>query len=317
MMCSRSLVRNLLLAWGAWLALCAPAPAQQVLSLAAALDEAIYFNPDLVALRRQPPTGDAARARLGILQRASDVLADVRRAYADLVIAREGVELYNAQVPLLREMVQAATLRYAAGENAAMHPAELVAELARLSVARSTWHERGRVSELRLNALLGRRLDQPLEPLAERNLIAPATDSEQRALERQPSVALAALDVAAQADEAAREAAVARRDANALAVRQRVREASIRVDAARERVLLINDTIIPQLQQAFDAAEAAYARGRVGLIDMLSSHHALLGARVDYVNAYAAFDRALVELEIATGEEPQRIAPAVRPEGAR
>lgn len=315
-MCSRSLVRSLLLACWAGLALAAPAASQQVLSLAAALDEAVYFNPDLVALRRQQPAGDAALTRLQTLQRAAEVLADVRRTYAELIIAREGVELYNAQVPVLREMVQAATLRYAAGENAPVHPAEMVAELARLSVARLAWQERVRVGEVRLNALLGRRLDEPLEPLAERNLSATPTDSEQLALARQPALAIAELEVAAETSDPGREAAIARREAAAVTVRRRVREAQIRVDAARERVLLIGDTILPQLQQAFDAAEAAYARGRAGLADMLTSHHTLLGARVDYVSAYAEFDRALVELEIATGEEPRRIAPAVREEGA-
>jgi outer membrane protein TolC len=315
MMCSRSLVRSTLVACGAWLALTAPAAPQQVLTLAAALDEAIYFNPDLVALRRQPPATDAERARLQILQRASEVLADVRRTYAELIIAREGVELYDAQVPVLREMVQAATVRYAAGDTTPVHPAEMVAELARLSVARSTWQERRRVGEVRLNALLGRRLDEPLEPLAERNLSPTPEESEPLALERQPAVQLAALDVT-QATGATREAARAREEATRTAVRRRVREAQIRVAAARERVMLIGETIIPQLQQAFDAAEAGYARGRRGLVEMLATHHTLLGARVDYVTAYAEFDRALVELEIATGEEPRRIAPAVRAEAA-
>ena len=312
MMCSRSLVRKLLLACAAWLTLTAPAAPQQVLTLAAALDEAIYFNPDLIALRRQPPPGDPARARLQILQCAADVLARVRRTYAELIIAREGVELYDAQVPVLREMVQAATLRYAAGEGMLTHPAELVADLARLSLARSKWQEKGRIAELRLNALLGRPLDQPFEPLAERNLSATPADAEPLALERQPALALATLDIEGQATAAGRDAATARRDAVSIAIRQQVREARIRLDASRERVLLIGETVLPQLQQAFNAAESAYATGRTTLIEMLQRHHALLAARVQYVDAYAAFDRALVELDVATGEEPARLALAVR-----
>jgi outer membrane protein TolC len=317
MMCSRSLARNVFFACALGLALVAPAAAQQVLTVAAALDEAVYFNPDLIALRRQPVTGDIARARLQILQRASEILGEVRRTYAELAIAREGVLLYDAQVPSLREMIAAATVRYAAGESVPVHPAEMVAELARLSVARLAWQEKGRVGEVRLNALLGRGLDQPLEPLAERNLSATPADSEQLALNRQPVLAIAELDIAAQTSDAAREAAAARRDALAVTVRRRVRETQIRLDAARERVLLIGDAVLPQLQQAYNAAEAAYATGKAGLVDMLQSHHTLLAGRVQYVDAYADFDRALVELEIAAGEEPRLIAPAVREETPR
>jgi outer membrane protein TolC len=75
--------------------------------------------------------------------------------------------------------------------------------------------------------------------------------------------------------------------------------------------------VLPQLQQAFNTAEAAYAAGRTTLVDMLQTHHTLLAARIQYVDAYAEFDRALVELEVATGEDPQRIAPAVREEAPR
>jgi cobalt-zinc-cadmium efflux system outer membrane protein len=296
-----------------WLVLAAPARAQDALTPGAALDEAVYFNPELIALRRQPSADP-----LAVLVRANDILADVRRAYAELTIAREGLEIADGYAPALREMAKAATVRYASGESGQAESPIVLVELARLAIRRSTWQERVRLGEVRLNALLGRRLDQPIEPLAERNLSATPADSEQVALGRHPLLAIADAEIARQEAGAPREAAQARREVVAAGIRRRVREARIRIDAARERVLLTGDTVLPQLQQAFDAAQVAYATSRGTLSEMLDRHHRLLDARTEYADAYAEFDRALVDLAVATGEDPQRLAPAVRPrEGAK
>jgi outer membrane protein TolC len=295
---------------GTWacVVLATPASAQDALTLGAALDEAVYFNLELIALRR-----DAGATRPQVLLRANDILGDVRRAYADLTIAREGLAINEAQAPALREMANVATARYGSGEAGQQNPTGVLVELTRLTTERITWQERVRIAEVRLNALLGRRLDQPFEPLAERNLSATPDDSEQVALRQHPLLALADADILREQSVAERAAALARREVVANTIRQRVREARIRLDASRERVLLIGNTLMPQLQQAYDVAQVSYSSNRGSLMDLLNSHHRLLEGRVEYAAAYADFDRALVGLAIATGEDPLRIAPAVRP----
>jgi outer membrane protein TolC len=290
---NRALVGRLLVGASVCLLLGLPASAQDALTLGAALDEAVYFNLELIALR-----GDPNARRPQILLRANDILGDVRRAYAELTIAREGLAINEAQAPALREMAAAATARYGSGEAGRRNPTGVLVELARLASERIVWQQRVRLAEVRLNSLLGRRLDQPIEPLAERNLSATPDDSEEVALRQHPQLAVTD---------------PARRDVAVNTIRQRVREARIRLDASRERVLLIGNTVMPQLQQAFDVAQVAYSSNRGDLIELLDAHHRLLEGRVEYAAAYADFDRALVDLAIATGEDPLRLAPAVRP----
>jgi outer membrane protein TolC len=274
-----------------WLALAAPAFGQGPLTRAAALDEATSSNHELVALRRE-----TVPDRLAALVRASQVLAEVRRAHAELVIARRTLELHVGQAPMLKEMADAAAIRPGAGEMARHDPAAMLLDIARLSAARITAQEQVKIAELRLNALLGRRLDASVETLAVPEAATIPEDAVAIALARDPQLAVAS---------------EARRDAVAVEIRRRVLEARVRVDAARERAAIMTTAVLPQVAIAFDSARAAYATNQGGFLEMMDAHHRQLEAGVENAVRSADYERALVALDIAIGETPERLARAV------
>ena len=275
----------------------APAFGQAPLTFTAALDEAIASNPELLALRKEP-----AADRLQALLRASEILAEVRAAHAELMIAREALTLHDGQAPMLAEMANAAALQRGPMDMARHDPPQMVVDIARLAAARVTAREQVMIAELRLNAALGRRVDAPIEALAAREAASPPQNAVELALMRDPRLA-AASD--------------ARRDAIALGVRRRVLEALTRVEGARERALIMTTTVLPQVALAFDSARAAYTANQGEFLDMVDAHHRQMEARVESQAAAAVLERALVALDVAIGEPPQRLAHAVgsdRPE---
>jgi len=275
-----------------WLAVVAPAFGQQPLTIAAALDEAAVSSPEILALRE-----DSAPDRLPSLVRAAHVLADVRRAHAELAIARAALELYRGQAPMLTAMADASVAQPRSGEMAPHDPSAMVVEIARLAAARSTAQELAKIAELRLNAALGRRVDAPVEALAMREATAVPENAVEIALGREPRLAAAS---------------GARRDALAIEVRRRVLEARARVDGARERATIMTTAVLPQVALGFERARAAYTANQGGFLDMLDAHHRQLQTGVEHAAASADYERALLELDIAIGETPERLALAVR-----
>ncbi len=271
-----------------WLALAVPAFGQEPLTVTAALDEAVAVSPELLTVRRE-----AAADPPAALLRASTILAAVRQAHAELAIARVTLELYEGQAPLLREMAEAASLRDGSGEMARHDPSAMVVDIARLASARITAREQVRIAEFRLNAVLGRRVDAPVEALAMRETTTPPGNAVEIALLRDPQLAAAS---------------GARREAIAITVRRRVLEALARVDGARERAMIMTTAVLPQVAVGFDHARAAYTANQGGFLDMLDAHHRQLEARVEHAAISAGYERALVELDIAMGETPERLA---------
>ena len=274
-----------------WLAVATPVVGQEPLSIAAALDEAISSNPELVALRRESPPDRAAS-----LVRAAELLGKVRRAHAELLIARRTLELHVGQAPMLKEMANTAARRPGGGEMARHDPSAMVLDIARLSAARITAQEQVKIAELRLNALLGRRLEAPIETLAVREAPTLPENAVELALARDPRLTAAANP---------------RRDAVATETRRRVLEARVRVDAARERAAIITTTVLPQAAIAFEQARAAYATNHAGFLEMMDAHHRQLAAGVESASRSADYERALVAFEIAIGETPECLARAV------
>ena len=86
------------------------------------------------------------------------------------------------------------------------------------------------------------------------------------------------------------------------AIRRGVRDAELRLDAARERVGLMGTAVIPHAEHAFDAASVAYAGNRGEFADVIESQRALLAARVEYAAARAELELGLAQLERAMGD---------------
>jgi outer membrane protein TolC len=297
---------------------------------------------------------DIVRREAGV--RTSEILNGVRRTFTELALAREMERLYRQQMPVVRDLAEAATLRYAAGHSGQHDSFVSVSELTQLQSDVVTWRERGRVAEATLNALLGRRADAPVEPVLPQMLATVASDAATIALERHPELATANAVVAREEAELARlrgerrpdfalgggymltpggagawtargavtwpnapwsrgkldtgidvqqrrlTAAMARRDAVAATIRRGVREAEVRIDAARQRAELIEATIIPHVEHAFDVARVAYAANRGQFQDVIAGYRTLLDARVDLATARAEQEMGLAALELALGD---------------
>lgn len=101
------------------------------------------------------------------------------------------------------------------------------------------------------------------------------------------------------------EAARAQREALELGIRRSARQAAVRLDAARDRVRLLETTVLPRINQAVDVATVAYRSNRGDYADLLDSQRLLLTTRMEIVSAQADVQRALADLELAIGVSPE------------
>lgn len=298
---------------------------------------------------------DAEMSRQQIAVRANTVLNDLKQVYVDLALAREMTGLYDRQLPVLQDMAEATTLRYASGRGAQHHTVTALLELTRLQQQRIAIDERIQAAEARLNTLLGRPAAQPVGALAAVERTAAIAATERIALERHPEIALAAAAVAREEAELARvrgelrpdfvvgggymlmpgdtgawtaragiswpnapwsrrrltasidlqtkriEAARARQEAIAAGVRQAVRSAVVRLAAAERQAQLIESTVLPQVEHAFDLARIGYTDGEGAFSDVLESQRLLLTVRLEHAESRANVARARADLDSAVG----------------
>jgi cobalt-zinc-cadmium efflux system outer membrane protein len=139
---------------------------------------------------------DADVERREVTVRANAILDEVRQAFAALQLARDTLVIYERQVPVLRDLAEAATVRYASGHGEQHDTVTPLVELTRLQSDAITWRTRARTEEARLNAMLGRRVDQAVEPLLPLVVTATPFDAVNAALERHPAMAVAVADIA-------------------------------------------------------------------------------------------------------------------------
>ena len=147
---------------------------------------------------------DADIVRRGITVEANGILDEVRQAFASLALARETLLIFDRQVPVLRDLAEAATVRYASGHGEQHDTVTPLVELTRLQSNAITWRMRARSEEARLSALLGRAVDRPVEPLLPMVVSALPFDVVNTALARHPAMALAAAEIAREEAELAR-----------------------------------------------------------------------------------------------------------------
>ena len=303
---------------------------------------------------------EAEMSRRQIAVRANEILNDVKQTYVELLLARATVALYEQQTPILRDIADAATLRFASGHAGQHDTVKSVVELARLQADAIEWHERARTAEVHLLTLLGRSPGSLLVALAPADSATPDVSvAASSAAQRHPEVQMALATVAREEAELARlvgerkpdfvvgggymlqpggagawtarggiswpnapwsrgklnteiaaqekrlDAARAHRDATLALVQQAVREATVRLEAARQRVELLETAVTPHVEHDFDVARASYAAGRAEFADLLESERALLTTRMDVIAARAAVQRAIADVELAVGDIPE------------
>lgn len=113
------------------------------------------------------------------------------------------------------------------------------------------------------------------------------------------------LDAQIDAQEKRVTAARARRDAAIIEVRRNVHEAMTHAEAARERMQLLESTVIPHIEHAFEVARSEYVSSRGEYADLLDTQRELLAVRMQVVAAHADLARAVGDLELALGAAPE------------
>jgi len=156
------------------------------------------------AARALVATRGAEVARREITVQANSILDEVRQSFAALALARDTLVIYERQVPVFHDLAEAATLRYASGHGEQHDTVAPLVDLTRLQSEAITWRTRARTEEARLNTLLGRAVDRPVEPLMPMVVTAVPFDATRAALERHPAMALAAAEIAREEAELAR-----------------------------------------------------------------------------------------------------------------
>jgi cobalt-zinc-cadmium efflux system outer membrane protein len=143
--------------------------------------------------------------------RARDIASEVKRTYAELFVARKAEAVAGETIDLLRQIADAAQVRYAAGKTPQQDVLKAVLEISRLHDEQVMRRERARLAEARLNTLLGRPADGPVGALTEvreEATLPPVAELQHLAVESQPRLALARADI----DRAQAAAALAHSD---------------------------------------------------------------------------------------------------------
>ena len=150
------------------------------------------------ALREALADAGVAVAEAAIAVQARNILDHVKEAYAELFLARKAIEVHHATHDLLRQLAEVAQARYAAGGVSQHDVLTAVLELSRVEEHLIGLDEQAGLAEAELNVLLDRRPDAPIGPLAEpieRRLLPPAEMLHALAVDRQPDLVRARLEV--------------------------------------------------------------------------------------------------------------------------
>jgi len=148
-------------------------------------------------LRSAVAEKDVELAASEIALGAREVVTRVKRAYADLFLARKGIEVHHASVDLMRQLAEIAQAKYATGRISQQDVLKAVLELSKLHDHLLTLAEGARIAEAQLNTLLDRPPGAAVGPLAppqERALLPSSETLQELALQHQPELTVARLD---------------------------------------------------------------------------------------------------------------------------
>ncbi len=162
-------------------------------------------------LRAAVAEKDMALAESDVTIRARQIVNEIKQAYASLFIARKAIDVHLASVDLLRQIADVSQAKYATGRISQQDVLKPVVELSKLHNDIILFDEQANVATARINVLLDRAPETPIGPLVEphEETLLPATaDLQRMAIERQPELQRARLEV----ERAEAELASARRE---------------------------------------------------------------------------------------------------------
>jgi len=139
-----------------------------------------------------------ALAEADVTIRGRQIVNEIKQAYAALFIARKATEVHLASVDLLRDVADAAQARYAAGRVPQTEVLKPVVELSKLHNDVIMHDEEAGLAAARLNVLLNRSPEMPIGPLEdprEEMLLPAPADLQRLAVDRQPELQRARLEI--------------------------------------------------------------------------------------------------------------------------
>jgi outer membrane protein, heavy metal efflux system len=84
-----------------------------------------------------------------------------------------------------------------------------------------------------------------------------------------------------------------------------VKEMSARVEAAMKSIAIYRDGLLPQADQSFQAAVAAYQTGGVNFMTLLDAQRTIRDVRMGYYKTLVEYEQSRADLERAVGKELQ------------
>jgi cobalt-zinc-cadmium efflux system outer membrane protein len=154
---------------------------------------------------------DLALAEADVTIRVRRLVNEIKQAYASLFIARKAIDVHLASVDLLRQIADVSQAKYTTGRISQQDVLKPVVELSKLHNDIITFDEQANLATARLNVLLDRAPETPLGPLIEpreETLLPASADLQRMAIERQPELQRARIEI----ERAEAELASARRD---------------------------------------------------------------------------------------------------------
>ena len=149
-------------------------------------------------LRTAVAEKDVALAESDIAIRARDVVNQIKQTYASLYIARKAITVHLDSVELLRQIADVSQAKYTTGRISQQDVLKPVVELSRLHTDIIMFDEQASLARAQLNVLLNRPPETPIGPLIEPNeqTVLPGTaDLQRMAIERQPELGRARLEI--------------------------------------------------------------------------------------------------------------------------
>jgi outer membrane protein TolC len=162
-------------------------------------------------LRAAAVEKDVDMADADVSVRARQIIGEVKRSYAALFLSRKAIDLHLTSVDLLRQFADVSSAKYATGRTPQQDVLKAIVEISKLHEDLLMLDEQAGVASAQLNALMDRAADAAIGPLVdpeERVLLPSVAELQQLALDQQPELRSAAIEV----ERAQATLAVARQD---------------------------------------------------------------------------------------------------------
>ena len=142
---------------------------------------------------------EIALAGTDVTIRARQIVNEITQAYSQLFMARKAAEIHLASVDVLRDIADAAQARYTSGRGSQQDLLKPIVELSKLHSDVIMHDQEAGLAMARLNILLNHAPETPIGPLEEpreETLLPSSADLQRLAIEHQPELQRARLEIA-------------------------------------------------------------------------------------------------------------------------